>query len=80
MNLPHHRRLLALAAFVAVGWSCQGAADTGSAEEVASTPPVGLAVSDLSEILFPYLTEVEGLKLAAQTFEREIAHLSCCAG
>lgn len=41
---------------------------------------VGLTVSDLSELLFPYLTEVEGLKLAAQTFEREIAHLSCCAG
>lgn len=41
---------------------------------------IGLTVSDLSETLFPYLTEVEGLKLAAQTFEREIAHLSCCAG
>lgn len=41
---------------------------------------LGLTVADLSATLFPYLTEVEGLKLAAQSFEREITHLSCCAG
>lgn len=37
-------------------------------------------VDDLREMLFPYLTQVEGLKLAAQTFEKDVAQLSCCAG
>lgn len=40
----------------------------------------GFTVSDLREMLFPYLTQVEGLKLAAQTFEKDVAQLSCCAG
>ena len=39
-----------------------------------------LTVSDLAETIFPYLTTVEGLKLAAQTFDKDIAKLSCCAG
>jgi len=39
----------------------------------------GLKVSDLSETLFPYLTQVEGLKLAALAFEKDVAMLSCCA-
>lgn len=34
----------------------------------------------LGETIFPYLTTVEGLKLAAQTFDRDVAKLSCCAG
>jgi mercuric reductase len=34
----------------------------------------------LGETIFPYLTTVEGLKLAAQGFERDVAKLSCCAG
>jgi len=34
----------------------------------------------LGETVFPYLTTVEGLKLAAQTFDRDVAMLSCCAG
>lgn len=34
----------------------------------------------LGETLFPYLTTVEGLKPAAQTFDRDVAKLSCCAG
>jgi mercuric reductase len=34
----------------------------------------------LGEMLFPYLTTVEGLKLAAQTFDKDVAMLSCCAG
>ena len=34
----------------------------------------------LGETIFPYLTTVEGLKLAAQTFDRDVARLSCCAG
>lgn len=40
----------------------------------------GLTVHDLADQLCPYLTMVEGLKLAAQTFTRDIAQLSCCAG
>jgi mercuric reductase len=39
----------------------------------------GLKVKDLSDTLFPYLTQVEGLKLAALAFEKDIAMLSCCA-
>lgn len=40
----------------------------------------GLTVDDLAEPLFPYLTEVEGLKLAALTFSKDVEQLSCCAG
>ena len=40
----------------------------------------GLTVAELGEMVFPYLTTVEGLKLAAQTFDRDVATLSCCAG
>jgi mercuric reductase len=39
----------------------------------------GLTVSDLSEGFAPYLTMSEGLKLAAQTFGRDVSKLSCCA-
>jgi mercuric reductase len=34
----------------------------------------------LGETLFPYLTTVEGLKLAAQGFGKDVTKLSCCAG
>lgn len=40
----------------------------------------GFTLSDLRQLLFPYLTQVEGLKPAALTFEKDIAQLSCCAG
>ncbi|MDA8247938.1 MAG: mercury(II) reductase [Rhodospirillales bacterium] len=40
----------------------------------------GLTVSDLAETLFPYLTTVEGLKLTALGFEKDLSKLSCCAG
>jgi mercury(II) reductase len=40
----------------------------------------GLTVDDLAEAIFPYLTTVEGLKLAAQAFDKDVAKLSCCAG
>jgi pyruvate/2-oxoglutarate dehydrogenase complex dihydrolipoamide dehydrogenase (E3) component len=40
----------------------------------------GLTVRDLASMVFPYLTTVEGLKLAAQGFERDVTKLSCCAG
>ena len=39
-----------------------------------------MTVQDLAEQLFPYLTMVEGLKLAAQTFNKDVKQLSCCAG
>ena len=39
-----------------------------------------LTVADLVHTLSPYLTMAEGLKLAAQTFSRDVAKLSCCAG
>ena len=40
----------------------------------------GLTVRDLADTVFPYLTTVEGLKLAAQGFDQDVAKLSCCAG
>lgn len=40
----------------------------------------GLTVQHLAETIFPYLTTVEGLKLAAQTFDKDVSKLSCCAG
>lgn len=39
-----------------------------------------MTVHDLANQLFPYLTMVEGLKLAAQTFTKDVKQLSCCAG
>ena len=39
----------------------------------------GMTAKELGETLFPYLTTVEGLKLAAQGFGKDVAKLSCCA-
>ena len=39
-----------------------------------------MTIDDLANQLFPYLTMVEGLKLTAQTFNKDVAQLSCCAG
>ena len=39
-----------------------------------------MTVEDLAGQLFPYLTMVEGLKLCAQTFSKDVKELSCCAG
>jgi len=38
-----------------------------------------LTVAELADTFHPYLTIAEGLKLAAQTFTRDVAMLSCCA-
>jgi mercuric reductase len=38
-----------------------------------------LTVEDLVGTFAPYLTMAEGLKLAAQTFDKDVAKLSCCA-
>jgi mercuric reductase len=40
----------------------------------------GMTVRDLGATIFPYLTTVEGIKLAAQAFDKDVAKLSCCAG
>ncbi|HIM25373.1 MAG TPA: mercury(II) reductase [Rhodospirillales bacterium] len=39
-----------------------------------------MTATDLGNMIFPYLTTVEGLKLAAQTFNKDVSKLSCCAG
>ena len=40
----------------------------------------GITLTQLRQTMFPYLTYVEGLKLAALAFEKDVALLSCCAG
>jgi len=40
----------------------------------------GLTTEELGDTIFPYLTAVEGLKLAAQGFSKDVKKLSCCAG
>ncbi|MDA8349034.1 MAG: mercury(II) reductase [Pseudomonadota bacterium] len=39
-----------------------------------------MTAQELGDQLFPYLTMVEGLKLCAQTFTKDVRQLSCCAG
>jgi mercuric reductase len=39
----------------------------------------GLTTDQVAATWAPYLTFAEGLKLAAQTFKRDVAKLSCCA-
>lgn len=56
----------------------------GEAGELIQTAVMALrarmTVSDIADELFPYLTMVEGLKLCAQTFTKDVKQLSCCAG
>lgn len=40
---------------------------------------LGMTLDQMTATWAPYLTMSEGLKLAAQTFDREVAMLSCCA-
>ncbi len=51
-----------------------------SIQAAAMALKAGMTYEDLSAMIFPYLTTVEGLKLASQTFEKDVAALSCCAG
>lgn len=57
---------------------------TAEAGELIQTAAIAIrarmTVQDLADQLFPYLTMVEGLKLCAQTFTRDVTQLSCCAG
>lgn len=39
----------------------------------------GITIKELAESLYPYLTLSEGIKLAAITFGKDVADLSCCA-
>lgn len=39
-----------------------------------------MTTTQMANQLFPYLTMVEGLKLCAQTFTKDVKQLSCCAG
>ncbi|MFG2059367.1 mercury(II) reductase [Micromonospora sp. NPDC048930] len=39
----------------------------------------GMTVAQMADTWCPYLTMAESLKLAAQTFTRDVAKLSCCA-
>lgn len=39
----------------------------------------GLTVQDIAQTFHPYLTMVEGLKLTALTFKKDVSKLSCCA-
>jgi mercuric reductase len=40
----------------------------------------GMTVNSLANLWSPYLTMAEALKLAAQTYTRDVTKLSCCAG
>jgi len=57
---------------------------TPDAGEIIQTAAIAIrarmTVQELADQLFPYLTMVEGLKLCAQTFTRDVKQLSCCAG
>lgn len=39
----------------------------------------GMTTANIAEAYHPYLTMAEGLKLAPQTFTRDVTKLSCCA-
>lgn len=47
--------------------------------EAALAVRFGLRVQELVSTMHPYLTWSEGLKLAGQTFTKDVAKLSCCA-
>lgn len=51
-----------------------------SVQTLAMALKAEMTTKALGETIFPYLTTVEGLKLAAQTFDKDVAKLSCCAG
>lgn len=39
----------------------------------------GATIDDLTELLHPYLTHAEAIKLAALAFDKDVKQLSCCA-
>nr|WP_306420276.1 mercury(II) reductase [Nitrosococcus oceani] len=56
----------------------------GEAGELIQTAVMALrtrmTVQEIGDEPFPYLTMVEGLKLCAQAFTKDVTQLSCCAG
>ena len=38
-----------------------------------------IPISEIGKTLHPYLTLAEGIKLAAQAFDKDVKSLSCCA-
>lgn len=62
-----------------VGAHILAAEGADSIQTAALAIKCGLTVQQLAETIFPYLTTVEGLRLAAQTFAKDVAKLSCCA-
>ena len=56
------------------------AAEAGEVVQVAVLAiKFGLTLDDLTGTLFPYLTQVEGFKLAVLTLSKDVTKLSCCA-
>lgn len=51
-----------------------------SIQTAAMAIKAGMTYDELGAMIFPYLTTVEGIKLAAQTFDMDVKKLSCCAG
>ena len=51
-----------------------------SIQTAAMAIKAGMTYQDMASMIFPYLTTVEGLKLAAQKFDKDVKMLSCCAG
>ncbi len=51
-----------------------------SIQTVVMALKAGLTTEELADTIFPYLTAVEGVKLAAQAFRKDVKKLSCCAG
>lgn len=47
--------------------------------EAAVAVRLGLTIQDVTDTLHPYLTWVEGFKLAVQAFRTDVSKLSCCA-
>lgn len=47
--------------------------------EVALAVRFGLTIEDITSTFHPYLTLSEAIKLAAQTFDKDVGKLSCCA-
>ena len=78
------RGFIKLVAEAGTGRLLGAQAVTAEAGEIIQTAAIairaGMTVHDLANQLFPYLTMVEGLKLAAQTFTKDVKQLSCCAG
>ena len=48
-------------------------------EQLSMAIKYGITVKELAESFYPYLTLSEGIKLAAITFGKDVAKLSCCA-